>query len=197
MEELKAIIGLGNPGAEYSATRHNIGWMIVDNLLAKFRGNWHSGRGKYFYSSIKIGGRQINLIRSKTYMNNSGIGALDALNKLDILPSEFLIVLDDFAIPFGAIRIRKSGSDGGHNGLASIIYHLGTQHIPRLRVGIGLVDENIDTVDFVLSDFKPDERKVLSKIIRKSTDAAIVAFKQGLDKSMSMFNRKSENNLGI
>lgn len=191
MNELKAIIGLGNPGAEYSATRHNIGWMIVDSLSAKFRGVWRTGKGKYFYSPIKIGGRQIYLIRSKTYMNNSGIGLLDAVEKLNILPSEILVVLDDFAIPFGTIRIRKSGSDGGHNGLASIIYHLGTQKISRLRFGIGPIDEHIDAVDFVLSEFTPQEHKVLPRLIAKSVDAIVVAVTQGLDRAMAMYNRKS------
>ena len=191
MNELKAIIGLGNPGTEYSATRHNIGWMIVDSLSAKFRGVWRTGKGKYFYSPIKIGGRKIYLIRSKTYMNNSGIGLLDAVEKFDILPSEILVVLDDFAIPFGTIRIRKSGSDGGHNGSASIIYHLGTQKIPRLRFGIGPIDENVDAVDFVLSEFTPQEHKVLPRLIAKSVDAIVVAVTQGLDRAMAMYNRKS------
>lgn len=190
MSEIKTIMGLGNPGEEYFSTRHNIGYLVVDALLKKFHGEWKSGRGSFFYAPIKIGGSTVYLVRSTTYMNNSWNGAANAVEKLDILPSELLVILDDFALPFGQIRIRKSGSDGGHNGLASIIYHLATQKFPRLRIGIGPVPDDEDAINFVLDKFTPDERKFLPEIIKRSADAAIVAVKQNIGKAMEMFNKK-------
>ncbi len=192
MQTIHAIIGLGNPGAEYAATRHNIGWMVTDKILEKFRGQWRPGKGKFLYSQVKIGGRNIYVLRSTTYMNNSGIGVLDAIDKLDIIPQELLVVLDDFALPFGTIRIRKQGSDGGHNGLSSIIYHLETEEFPRLRIGIGPVPENADTIDFVLGEFTPDERESLPEIINKSVNAVVVAVRQNIERAMELYNRKKQ-----
>ncbi|RKZ28790.1 aminoacyl-tRNA hydrolase [bacterium] len=190
MSELKAIIGLGNPGDRYSNTRHNIGYLVVDALLQKFRGNWKPGRGNFFYAQVKIGGKSIYLLRSSTYMNDSGIGVTGAVQKLNFFPDELLVILDDFALPFGQIRIRKSGSDGGHNGLASIIYHLNTQDFPRMRIGIGPLPDGMSSVNFVLGEFLEDERKALPQIIDRCSDAVVVAVRQGIDRAMEKFNRR-------
>jgi len=190
MQSIHAIIGLGNPGAEYAATRHNIGWMVIDSIMEKFRGQLRPGKGKFLYSQAKIGGRDIIVLRSTTYMNNSGIAVQDAIDKLNIAPQELLVVLDDFALPFGTLRIRKQGSDGGHNGLASIIYHLETEEFPRLRIGIGPVPENDDKIDFVLGEFTPDEHESLPEIIKTSVDAVVVAVRQNLKRAMELYNKK-------
>ncbi len=189
-DKVDAIIGLGNPGERYRGTRHNVGYMVADLIVSKFRGKWKSGKGRFFYSAVKIGGETKFILRSATYMNESGLGALDAALTLDIPPQRMLVVLDDFALPFGEIRIRKSGSDGGHRGLASVIYHLNTQDIPRLRVGIGPVPEDEDNIDFVLSDFTGEERNLLEDIIRISADAAVLSARVGLQKAMEKYNRK-------
>lgn len=190
--EIRCIVGLGNPGEQYAATRHNIGWMITDALLEKFRGVWRAGKGKFLYSPIRISGRQIYLIRCTTFMNNSGVGVIDAMERLEIAPSELLVIFDDFSLPFGTIRIRKSGSDGGHNGMASIIYLSGTQKIPRMRIGIGSVPENTSPVDFVLDEFKPNEKKMLPDIIKISVEAVVLTVIKGIDSAMERFNRKGK-----
>ena len=192
IQEISTIIGLGNPGAKYNNTRHNLGCLVVDRLTNKFRGSWKPGHGKYYCAKVKIGGNSIVLLRSTTYMNNTGIAVLDALNALKIEPGQLLAVLDDFALPLGTMRMRKQGSDGGHNGLASIIYHLETDSIPRLRVGIGPVPQKIDPADFVLSDFSDEENEKLSDIIEKSVDATVMIITQGIERAMEFCNRKSD-----
>ena len=192
MSEIKAIIGLGNPGEEYAHTRHNVGYMVVDRLIEKFRGSWRPGRGEFYYAPIKIGGHDLILLRATTYMNISGVGARDAAAQFDLRPEEFLVILDDFAIPFGTLRLRRSGSDGGHNGLASVIFHLGTQKIPRLRVGIGPLPEGVSSVDFVLSDFSPEEQEKLPEIISRAAEATEVAVVRGIERAMELYNRKIE-----
>ncbi len=125
-------------------------------------------------------------------MNHSGIAVFDSLEIFNLTPAELLIVVDDFALPLGTLRIRASGSDGGHNGLASIIEHLGTQDFPRLRVGIGYLPKNTDPADFVLDEFGPQEKKLLPEIIHKSISAITVAIRQDLQKAMELYNRKQD-----
>ena len=190
MSEIKFILGLGNPGEEYARTRHNVGYMVTDALAEKFRGVWKPGHGRFYYAPVKIGGRDVFLLRAATYMNESGLGARDAAEQFSFVPQELLVVLDDFALPFGTLRLRPAGSDGGHNGLASVIYHLGTEKIPRLRVGIGPLPQGIDPAEFVLSDFLPQEQEALVEIISRCVDAIVVAVVRGLDRAMELYNRR-------
>ena len=193
-ECVKAILGLGNPGREYERSRHNLGYMVIDNILLAHNARLRAGNGEFLYAKIDIDGKQIFLLRSTTYMNYSGIGAYDACECLDINPDELLVVLDDFALEFGNLRIRRSGSDGGHKGLASVIYHLGTENIPRLRIGIGPLPEGVDAVDFVLGEFNDKELKALPKIIEKASDAAIMCAINGIQRAMEVYNRRSKPN---
>jgi peptidyl-tRNA hydrolase, PTH1 family len=192
MTEINAIIGLGNPGNEYSLTRHNIGYLVVDFLADKFRCQWKSGKGRFRYCTFNLNGRRILLIRSTTFMNDSGIALLKALETFDIVPEQVLVVLDDFALPFGALRMRKNGSDGGHNGLASILYHIQTDKIPRLRVGIGSILPQTDPADYVLGDFDAVQQKELPELVKKAADAIVYSIVQNLDRAMELFNRTTK-----
>lgn len=192
MGDIKAIIGLGNPGEEYALTRHNIGYMVVDMILRKYRGKFERGGGKFLSAHVKIGGNDVILLRSRTYMNDSGLGANAALRAHDLKPSELLVISDDFAIPFGALRIRKTGSDGGHNGLASIIEVLGTKDIARMRIGIGPLPTHASIVDFVLTNFLPDEQKLLPQLLETAQEATTFAVVRGLERAMELFNRSAQ-----
>lgn len=195
---LDAVVGLGNPTEKYSMTRHNVGYMVTERIAKDFRKKWKPGRGKFYYTDIPLKGQKLYLIRSSTYMNESGIGVMEAVESFDVLPSRVLVILDDFSLPFGTIRIRSKGSSGGHHGLESIIYHLNTELIPRVRIGIGPVPNGKNPVDFVLEDFSTDEQICLPRIIEISSQAVISCAIKGIEKSMELYNRnflESERNL--
>jgi len=190
MSKIRAILGLGNPGNQYQKNRHNLGYRVADGLLKKYGGKLKAGKGNYYFVPVKISGREVFILRSSTYMNNSGIGTLDAIDALNILPEELLVIFDDFVLPFGSIRIKYTGSHGGHNGLESIIYYLGTESIPRMRIGIGPISPNQDAVKFVLGDFEDNEEKMLSEILDTALEAVFVCVTRGLDRAMELFNRR-------
>jgi PTH1 family peptidyl-tRNA hydrolase len=137
-----ALIGLGNPGSRYSANRHNAGYLFMDYLSGSK--NSFDDCGSFVMRKIRFGQESLYLCKPKTYMNESGIAARAVVGKFGILPSELLICYDDFSIVFGSIRLRKGGSDGGHNGIADVMDTLGTIEIPRLRIGIGPVPDDQD-----------------------------------------------------
>jgi len=189
-------MGLGNPGDQYRETRHNIGYLVVESILSLFRTKLKPGKGSFYYSKFHLRGEEIFVFVSTTYMNNSGSGFMDFLRWSGLSASEVVVVYDDFALPFGTIRIRNSGSDGGHNGLASIINDAKTNNIPRLRLGIGPIPLREDVVDFVLGNFTDEESGFLAEFVEKATDALISVFTIGVSKSMSRFNKnlKEEDN---
>ena len=125
-------------------------------------------------------------------MNESGIGVIDFLNFFKIEPEEILVVMDDFALDFGTLRIRKSGSDGGHNGLWSVIRSCGTENIPRMRIGVGPLPENDSSVDFVLSNFTEQQLIALDSILEKAEEALFSSITEGLDTTMSIYNKQYE-----
>ena len=131
------IVGLGNVGREYEGTRHNVGFAVVDGVAAKFKKSFAPGKGEYFAAQIRHRGEEIVLFKPTTYMNNSGIAVSNAAERFGILPEDILVAYDDFNIPLGKLRLRKSGGDGGHNGVYSIIYQLNSENFSRLRCGIG------------------------------------------------------------
>lgn len=180
------VIGLGNPGRNYANTRHNLGFMVVDEL-ARRAGDATSR--KRFRSEVIDGrlpeGRAI-LIKPQTYMNESGHAVREALNWYRVDPEDMLVVVDDLALPFGQLRIRKSGSAGGHNGLRSIIAQVGTQEFPRLRVGIGRGPHKGKA--HVLSNFAPSEREHLPKVIDAAADAVELWMREGAIAAMNDVN---------
>jgi PTH1 family peptidyl-tRNA hydrolase len=184
---VKIVVGLGNPGAQYAKTRHNIGWMVLDRLAD--RAGW-SGRGRTRDAAAVVGGRyrglDVSLVKPLTYMNESGMAVRKALARERAPLSELLVVVDDFALPFGKLRIREGGSAGGHNGLRSIIGELETEKFSRLRVGIG--EPGPDAVDHVLSDFSRGERQRLSELLDAAADAVEAWAREGTNKAANHYN---------
>jgi PTH1 family peptidyl-tRNA hydrolase len=184
---VKIVIGLGNPGAQYAETRHNIGWMVLDRLAD--RAGW-SGRGRTRDAASVVQGRYrgLDLVLAKplTFMNDSGIAVRKLLARERAPLPEILVVADDFALPFGKLRFREGGGDGGHNGLRSIIEELGTEKFSRLRVGIGEPDRN--AVDHVLSRFAPGEKERLGELLDAAADAVEEWAREGTSKASNRFN---------
>jgi PTH1 family peptidyl-tRNA hydrolase len=184
---IRLIAGLGNPGPEYAATRHNIGFMVVDQLAAQFGAAWERS-GKWDALSAKC--NAVLLVKPLSFMNRSGYSLLSVTQFYKIEPQQILVVLDDFDLPLGRLRLRAQGGSGGHNGLDSIIMQFGTEDIPRLRIGIGSAPRE-GSVDYVLSRFFDEEKP----IVRSTIDRAVKALKCAIDKdlvsAMNTFNPES------
>ena len=185
-----AALGLGNPGSEYEGTRHNIGKEAIISLAERLELILSPGRGKFFYAYHAAA--DLVLAISTSYVNASGISASQVAEQFDLTPDRLLVVCDDFYLPLGTARIRKKGSDGGHNGLASVIFQLASQDFPRLRIGIGPLPPNNDPADFVLSRFQPEEEHSAGLIKEVAAEAILTVVNQGIDKAMSIYNRRVE-----
>lgn len=186
---IAAVVGLGNIGPRYLKTRHNLGFLVVEHLLTRLPVRQSGTDPTYRWSSCRIGRQDILLACPTTYMNRSGKAARDVCATLGAEPSQLLVVVDDFALPLGALRIRTGGSDGGHNGLASIVEELASENFPRLRLGIGPVPDNQDVVDFVLGEFTEAERPKAEHMIIAAAAAVEKAVRDGVDAAMSAYNR--------
>ncbi len=184
------IVGLGNVGREYEGTRHNTGFMVADAIAAKFRKSFAPGKGEYYFTQFDHAGEEVVLLKPTTYMNNSGIAVIDVRDRFEIVPGDILVAYDDFNLPLGKLRLRKSGGDGGHNGIYSIIYHLNDENFSRLRCGIGTeeVAPGKDMADFVLSKFEAVEIPEAEKMVGEAVDAALVWISQGIETAMNRFN---------
>ncbi|MCT7970181.1 aminoacyl-tRNA hydrolase [Laspinema sp. D1] len=190
------IVGLGNPEAKYHETRHNIGFAAVDMLARswqislsenrRFQGLCGEGRGPK--------GNKIYLLKPLTYMNRSGQAIRAVTDWYKLPPQSVLTIYDDMDLPVGRLRMRLSGSAGGHNGIKSTIAHLSTQDFPRLRVGIGKPGDGkaeTDTISHVLGKFTPDEKPVVSEVMYLVRDAIELSLKEGCEKAMSLYNSRS------
>jgi PTH1 family peptidyl-tRNA hydrolase len=182
--------GLGNPGVRFTGTRHNIGKETVVGLAEQRGLRLKPARGRYHVARDPQ--RGLRLVVPTTYMNDSGRSARQVLEELHAGPGDLLAVCDDFNLPLGTLRIRKRGSDGGHNGLASMIYQLETEDFPRLRIGVGPVPEGIDPADFVLAPFESEEREAAGRLSEIAGDAVLAIVAEGLDDAMNRFNRMHE-----
>ncbi len=182
------ILGLGNIGSRYKGTRHNLGFEVIDLTVKKTKAK--SLPEDFFYHSFEsiIGDRKIIYAKPTTMMNGSGGAAAALMDNFDLSPSEMLVVVDDFNISVGTVRFRPNGSDGGHNGLESIIAAIETEEFPRLRLGIGPVPERADAVEFVLEKFTKSEQKIVNKIIEIAAAAVIFAAGHRFDETMSKYN---------
>ena len=184
---MKIVVGLGNPGDQYSKTRHNNGWMVLDRLAD--RAGW-GGRGRTRDASAIANGRyhglDLMIVKPLTFMNDSGRAVRKVLAREHAPLSELLVVADDFALPFGKLRFREGGGSGGHNGLGSIIDELSTEKFSRLRVGIGAPDRAF--VDHVLAPFEPDERERLDALLDAAADAVEEWARHGTSKAANRFN---------
>jgi PTH1 family peptidyl-tRNA hydrolase len=185
----RLIVGLGNPGREYAGTRHNVGFLVLDRIAdaagARFRAD------RKWQAEVASTG-EVWLCKPQTYMNLSGesVGAIARFHKIE--PSAVLVVLDDMALPLGRLRFRESGTAGGHNGLKSIIEHLGTREIPRLRVGIGSAGPGAAT-DHVLGRFALDERPLVEQALDRAAAAIQYAQSHGLPAAMNQFNQNTKS----
>jgi PTH1 family peptidyl-tRNA hydrolase len=184
------VAGLGNPGAGYEETRHNIGFMVVDELARMLRAGRWSRPGSFAYARASEGGVTIHLVKPLTYMNLSGGAVSESLAMTGTSAERTLIVLDDFQIPFGAVRIRPSGSAGGHRGLESVIASLGTESVPRLRCGIGgeALPAKEGRRDFVLESFSALETAGAQEMVRRAADAVRSFATEGIGRAMTRYN---------
>ncbi|MEN7548170.1 aminoacyl-tRNA hydrolase [Rapidithrix thailandica] len=181
------VVGLGNIGAEYANTRHNIGFMIADRLAEKFKCTFESER-QAFVTEFKHKGRSIHLIKPTTYMNLSGKAVRHWMNQLKIPQDNLLVLVDDLALPFGTLRMRAKGSDAGHNGLKNIQELLGNNKYPRLRFGIGDSFSKGKQIDYVLGDFDKKEQEELEIFIEKSCDMVLSFASIGIQRTMTTYN---------
>ena len=186
---IRMVVGLGNPGAEYERTRHNIGFLVLDQLAAEARVNWEKSAkwGAYW---AKLG--QTLLVKPMTYMNRSGGPSLAVAQFYKIEPAEMLIVLDEMALELGRLRLRLKGSPGGHNGLESVIVNFGTEDIARLRIGIGAPPAG-GTTDWVLGRFFEEEMPAVEKGVTRAADAVKAAIDKGVVSAMNTFNKNPES----
>ena len=187
------IVGLGNPEPKYEKTRHNIGFEAIDALARswqisksenrKFQGEFGEGRGLH--------GDKVRLLKPLTYMNLSGQAIRAVTDWYKLPPESVLVIYDDMDLPLGKIRLRLSGSAGGHNGMKSAIAHLGTQNFPRLRIGIGKSGADKDSISHVLGKFSPQETQLMSEVLQLVVDAVELSLKQGVAKAMSLYNSRT------
>ena len=182
-----AIVGLGNPGSRYRKTRHNLGYMVLDDLADRWNKRFRKGAGFYKIIKTDIDSHRILLAKPTTFMNISGVSVGDISERYGVELSRFLIVCDDLNLPLGRIRLRKKGSHGGHKGLASIIDEVGTHEFPRLRLGIGFND-NTESSEYVLSDFLFDELPVVNQMVETGGRAVVDFVTKGIDWTMNVYN---------
>jgi PTH1 family peptidyl-tRNA hydrolase len=170
------VIGLGNPGKDYAATRHNVGFRVVEALQKKNAADFGGWSGKFdsLVSEGRIGGTKVALLQPQTYMNDSGTAVAKAAQFWKVASADIIVISDDLDLPLGTVRVRAGGSSGGHNGLKSIIEHLGTQEFPRVRVGIAGTERAVVPADsYVLEPFAAEEREPIAKAIEDAADAVV------------------------
>ena len=186
-----AIIGLGNPTAKYEKTRHNIGFDVIDVLADKMSVEMKTKKHKAIIGQGFIGSEKVILVKPQTYMNLSGEAVRAVVDFYKINPeSDIIVIYDDVSLKTGQLRIRSKGSAGGHNGIKSIIAHLGTQTFKRIKVGVG-ADGDGDLVNYVLDKFNRDDRVVIDEAIENAASAAAVIILEGIDAAMNNFNKSN------
>jgi len=190
------IVGLGNPGSQYAATRHNVGYGVVDLLAGRHAISMRRLFCRAMVGSGAVCGRRVLLAKPVTFMNLSGQAVSGLARYYNMEAARIWVVVDDAALPLGRLRLRLQGSSGGHNGLASIESHLGTRGYPRVRIGIGNAAEG-DLVDHVLSRFGPDERRAATAAMELAADAVEMGLSEGFDAAMNRFNGLGANEHGI
>lgn len=191
MSACRLIVGLGNPGAEYERTRHNVGFMLVDLLAREAQAQVKRKECRALVGRAELEGERVELVKPQTYMNLSGEAVACLLSKQeskDAAAREMIVISDDLALPFGTIRLRRRGSAGGHNGLKSIIAAVKTDEFMRLRIGIQPEHPLGDTKSFVLDEFSRGERAALEEILERSAAALRAVLRDGIDKAMAQYN---------
>ncbi len=185
---MKLVVGLGNPGETYEGTRHNLGFMVLDRLAARYGTFVDIKKKKSMIGRFRLGKERIMLLKPQTFVNLSGEAVLYMASFLRIMPENIIVVCDDVNLPLGKIRIRKYGSSGGHNGIKSLIQFLRSDNFPRVRVGVGGPQESEKLESFVLDKFTPEELKALEPSLDKACEAIEMIVNGEIDNSMSLYN---------
>ena len=189
------IVGLGNPGRQYEATRHNMGFDVIDKLVEEYNVPQSGVKFNAMYGKGRIEGQPVILMKPLSYMNLSGGPVRDMANYFKIDPeTEMIVIYDDIDLEPGQLRIRKKGSAGGHNGIKDIIRRLGTQKFIRISVGVGAKPKDWDLADFVLGHFSDSDRKLVDEGINDAAEAVEMILSEGVDAAMNKYNRKKPKN---
>ena len=183
------IVGLGNPGKQYENTRHNAGFMALDAIAEKHHGEVKRIKYKGLTGECRIAGKRVLLLKPSTFMNLSGQSVQEAMKFYKLPPERVLILFDDINLEPGKLRIRRKGSDGGHNGIKSIVNHLGSSDFPRIKIGVGKKPHpDYDLKDWVLGEFSKEDQKVLIPALRNAADAVSLLLDGETDKAMNLYN---------
>lgn len=183
------IVGLGNPGLNYELTRHNTGFLFVEALKDKYNFNVKKIKFKSLIGDATITNKRVIVMKPQTFMNESGKAVRECADFYKIPPSKIIIVFDDTSLPVGAVRIKRSGTDGGHNGIKSIISHLGSNEFPRIKLGIGQKPHpDYDLADYVLSNFNKNEIPLMREAIEKASEALAFILNSDIEKAMALYN---------
>ncbi len=187
---MKIVLGLGNPGSRYERTRHNVGWMVLDAVAERIGAPFQPGRGDYYEAIGRWRSRPVALVKPTTYMNNSGLAARQVTRAHAVQPADMLVLVDELQFDVGEIRLKPSGSPGGHNGVESLIVSLNTDRFPRLRCGIGSDFERGSMVEYVLSQFERSEQDALDTMILDAREAVLAWIVDGTERTMNSVNRR-------
>ena len=190
LREIRLVVGLGNPGAAYAGNRHNIGFMVIDELVRRF-GAKTSRKAKSDLAKVENAGRELFLQKPVTFMNLSGDAVRKLCRREKISADQVLVVYDDLALKPGRIRVRFGGGSGGHNGIKSMTARLGTGDFGRLRLGIGHPGSADVVADYVLQDFAECERELIGKVVERATEAVLMLCDEGYEAAMNVFNGQS------
>lgn len=182
------VIGLGNHGGSYAHTRHNLGWMVLDELQRRGRFGKERREGPARVTEGAVEGYDLLLARPHTYMNLSGRAAAHLTDRFNVAPADVIVVHDDLDLPSGRLRLRRGGSAGGNNGVKSLIASWRTQDFMRVRIGIGRPPEDEDPIDYVLRRFTPEEKTVMAEAVPRAADAVIAILRDGFEKASTVYN---------
>lgn len=184
------IIGLGNPTREYEATRHNIGFDIITRISDDYHIPLDFKKHKAICGKGFIEGEKVVLAKPQTYMNLSGESVRELVDFYKVTPEQIIVIYDDISLEVGQLRLRKQGSAGGHNGIKSILNHLGTQEFSRIKVGVGDKPKGWDLADYVLSRFSEEDQSVIRDSMKKASEAVKTIIKDGMESAMNLYNKK-------
>ncbi len=183
------LVGLGNPGEQYERTRHNVGFLVADELAERHNVPIQRLKFRALTNTITVGGEKVLLMKPVTYMNLSGEAVHEAAAFYKVPPERILVISDEVALAPGKLRVRRSGSAGGHNGLKNIIAHLGSDQFPRIRLGVGSKPHpDYDMADWVLGRFQGEDKKAVEEAVKRAADAAECLIREGVDRAMNQYN---------